>query len=157
MGLFVYWYVFYGGGGGGKGGERGNIQVAISLRAVQGISHRKEFCLKLSPLKPWIELNSRSSFYHPSRCEESQERGNHEPLVSLRRPGSAEQVQLKKKETQKKKESGLMALFLFFNNKMEHPHVKCSLLLLIVLVTSKLAPTKLLSDQKFMWQVTNTT
>ena len=39
-------------GGGGKGGERGNILVAISLRAVQGISHRKEFCLKLSPLKP---------------------------------------------------------------------------------------------------------
>ena len=34
----------------------------------------------------------RSSFYHPSRCEESQERGNHEPLVSLRRPGSAEQA-----------------------------------------------------------------
>ena len=50
----------------------------------------------------------------------------------------------------KKKESGLRALFLFFNNKMEHPHVKCSLLLLIVLVTSKLAPTKLLSGQKFM-------
>ena len=35
----------------------------------------------------------RSSFYHPSRCEERQERGNHEPLVSLRKPGSAEQVQ----------------------------------------------------------------
>ena len=35
----------------------------------------------------------RSSFYHPSRCEESQERGNHEPLVSLRRPESAEQAQ----------------------------------------------------------------
>ena len=30
---------------------------------------------------------------------------------------------------------------------MEHPHVKCSLLLLIVLVTSKLGPTKLLSGQ----------
>ena len=40
--------------------------------------------------------------------------------------------------------------FPFFNNKMEHPHVKYSLLLLIVLVTSKLAPTKLLSGQKFM-------
>ena len=35
--------------------------------------------------------------------------------------------------------------FPFFNNKMEHPHVKYSLLLLIVLVTSKLAPTKLLA------------
>ena len=35
----------------------------------------------------------RSSFYHPSRCEESQERGDHEPLISLRRPGSAEQAQ----------------------------------------------------------------
>ena len=32
----------------------------------------------------------------------------------------------------------------------EHPHEKYSLLLLIVLVTSKLAPTKLLSGQKFM-------
>ena len=32
----------------------------------------------------------------------------------------------------------------------EHPHVKYSLLLLIVLVTSKLAPTKLLSGHKFM-------
>ena len=40
--------------------------------------------------------------------------------------------------------------FPFFNNKMEHPHVKCSLLLLTVLVTFKLAPTKLLSGQKFM-------
>ena len=56
-----------------------------------------------------------------------------------------------------KKESGLRALFLFFNNKMEHPHVKYSLLLLIVLVTSKIAPTKLLSGQKLMWQMTNTT
>ena len=32
----------------------------------------------------------------------------------------------------------------------EHPHVKYSLLLLNILVTSKLAPTKLLSGQKFM-------
>ena len=47
----------------------------------------------------------------------------------------------------KKKEFGLRALFLFFNSKMEHPHVKCSLLLLIVLVTSKLGPTKLFSGQ----------
>ena len=93
----------------------------------------------------------RSSFYHPSRCEESQERGNHEPLVSLRRPGSAEQVQLKKKGNAKKKRNPVSWPFsFFFNNKMEHPHVKCSLLLLIVLVTSKLAPTKLLSGQKFM-------
>ena len=39
----------------------------------------------------------------------------------------------------KKRESGLRALFLF-SITMGHPHVKCSLLLLIVLVTSKLAP-----------------
>jgi len=56
----------------------------------------------------------RSSFYHPSRCEESQERGNHEPLVSLRRPGSAEQAQLKKKETQKKKRNPVSGPFSFF-------------------------------------------
>ena len=49
----------------------------------------------------------------------------------------------------KKRESGLRALFLF-SITMGHPHVKCSLLLLIVLVTSKLVPTKLLSGQKFM-------
>ena len=39
----------------------------------------------------------------------------------------------------KNKKSGFRALFLFFNNKMEHPHLKRSLLFLIVLVTSKLA------------------
>ena len=49
-----------------------------------------------------------------------------------------------------KKESGLRALFPFFNNKMEHPHVKGSLLFHIVLVTSKLVPTKLLSCPKVM-------
>ena len=38
----------------------------------------------------------------------------------------------------------------FFNNKMDHPHVKCSLLFLIVLVISKLAPTKLLGCPKVM-------
>ena len=43
----------------------------------------------------------------------------------------------------KKKESGL-------RDGMEHPQVKCNLLLLIVLVTSKLTPTKLLSGQKFI-------
>ena len=43
----------------------------------------------------------------------------------------------------KKKESGL-------RDGMEHPQVKYSLLLLIVLVTSKLPPTKLLNGQKFM-------
>ena len=32
-----------------------------------------------------------------------------------------------------KKEIGLRALFLFFYNKLKHPHVKCSLLFLIVL------------------------
>ena len=59
-------------------------------------------------------------------------------------------IKIFKNMSESSKESGLGALFLFFNNKMEHPHVKCSLLLLIVLVTSKLAPTKLLSGQKFM-------
>ena len=47
---------------------------------------------------------------------------------------------LKKKN---KKESGL-------RDGMEQPQVKCNLLLLIVLVTSKLTPTKLLSGQKFI-------
>ena len=40
--------------------------------------------------------------------------------------------------------------FPFFNNKMEHPHVKGSLLFHIVLVASKLGPTKLLSFPKVM-------
>ena len=31
-------------------------------------------------------------FFHPFSYGERQERGNHEPLVSLRRPGSAEQA-----------------------------------------------------------------
>ena len=53
-------------------------------------------------------------------------------------------------ESLKKKGIRSQGPFPFFNNKMEHPHVKCSLLLLTVLVTSKLAPTKLLSGQKFM-------
>ena len=38
-----------------------------------------------------------------------------------------------------KKESGLRALFFFFNNKMEHPQIKSSLIFLIILVTSKLS------------------
>ena len=51
-----------------------------------------------------------------------------------------------------KKKKGIRSQgpFPFFNNKMEHPHVKCSLLFLIVLVTSKLAPTKLLGCPKVM-------
>ena len=53
-------------------------------------------------------------------------------------------------ESLKKKGLRSQGPFPFFNNKMEHPHIKYSLLLLIVLVTSKLAPTKLLSGQKFM-------
>ena len=53
-------------------------------------------------------------------------------------------------ESLKKKIIWSQGPFPFFNNKMEHPHVKCSLLLLIVLVTSKLVPTKLLSGQKFI-------
>ena len=40
-----------------------------------------------------MSLLKKVCFYHPFWNEETQERGNHEPLVSLRRPGSAEQVQ----------------------------------------------------------------
>ena len=57
---------------------------------------------------------------------------------------------LKMSESLKKKGIRSQGPFPFFNNKMEHPHVKCSLLFLIVLVTSKLAPTKLLSCPKVM-------
>ena len=53
-------------------------------------------------------------------------------------------------ESLKKKGIRSQGPFPFFNNKMEHPHVKCSSLLLIVLVTWKLAPTKLFSSQKFI-------
>ena len=53
-------------------------------------------------------------------------------------------------ESLKKKGIRSQGPFPFFNNKMEHPHVKCSLLFLIVLVTSKLAPTKLLGCPKVM-------
>ena len=51
-----------------------------------------------------------------------------------------------------KKKEGIRSQgpFPFINNKLEHPLVKCSLLFLIVLVISKLAPTKLLSGQKFI-------
>ena len=57
----------------------------------------------------------------------------------------------------KKRKSVSGPFSFFFYNKLKHPHVKCSLLFLIVLVTSKLSPTKLLSYPKVMWQVTNTT
>ena len=51
-----------------------------------------------------------------------------------------------------KKKKGIRSQgpFPFFNSKMEHPHVQCSVLFIIVLVTSKLAPTKLLCCQKVM-------
>ena len=52
---------------------------------------------------------------------------------------------LEKKKRKKKKRNPVSG-----PSGREHPHVKYSLLLLIVLVTSKLAPTKLLSGQKFM-------
>ena len=42
------------------------------------------------------------------------------------------------------------AFSFFFYNKLKHPRLKCSLLFLIVLVTSKLGPTKLLSYPKVM-------
>ena len=66
-------------------------------------------------------------------------------------------ILLKMSQPLKKKEIRSQGPFPFFNNKMEHPHVKCSLLFLIVLVASKLAPTKLLGYPKVVWQVTNTT
>ena len=56
----------------------------------------------------------------------------------------------KMSESLKKKGIRSQGPFPFFNNEMEHPHVKCSLLFLIVLVTSKLAPTKLLGCPKVM-------
>ena len=56
----------------------------------------------------------------------------------------------KMSESFKKKGIQSQGPFPFFNNKMEHPHVKGSLLFLIVLVTSKLAPTKLLGCPKVM-------
>ena len=61
-------------------------------------------------------------------------------------------LKLLKKMSQSLKKKGILSQgpFPFFNNKMEHPHVKCSLLFHIVLVTSKLAPTKLLSYPKVM-------
>ena len=51
-------------------------------------------------------------------------------------------------ESFKKKKILSQGPFPFFSNKMEHPHVKCSLFFLIVLVNTKLPTTKLLSRQK---------
>ena len=56
----------------------------------------------------------------------------------------------KMSESLKKKGIRSQGPFPFFNNKMEHPLVKCCLLFLIVLVTSKLAPKKLLGFPKGM-------
>ena len=57
---------------------------------------------------------------------------------------------LKMSESLKKKGIRSQGPFPCFNNKMEHPNVKYSLLFFIVLVTSKLAPTKLLGCPKVM-------
>ena len=57
---------------------------------------------------------------------------------------------LKMSESLGKKGIQSQSPFPCFNNKMEHPHVKYNLLFLIVLVTSKLAPTKLLGCPKVM-------
>ena len=46
-------------------------------------------------------------------------------------------------ESSKKKRNPVSGPFSFFKNKMEHLRVKWSLLFLIVLVTSKLARTKI--------------
>ena len=56
----------------------------------------------------------------------------------------------KRPESLEKKGIRCQGPFAFFNNKMEHPHVKGSLSFIIVLVTSKLARTKLLSCPKVM-------
>ena len=58
----------------------------------------------------------------------------------------------KMSESLKKKKKRIQSQgpFTFSNNKTEHPHVKCSLFFLIVLVTSKLPPTKLLCCPKVM-------
>ena len=54
------------------------------------------FYFRLTPPKlPYLNIDvviKKSLFFHPFWYEERQERGNHEPLVSLRRPGSAEQA-----------------------------------------------------------------
>ena len=49
---------------------------------------------KASLFESWCLFKRKVCFYHPFWYEERQERGNHELLVSLRRPGSAEQAQL---------------------------------------------------------------
>ena len=45
-------------------------------------------------------------FFHPFSYGERQERGNHEPLVSLRRPGSAEQAMFQRFSVTKKQAQG---------------------------------------------------
>ena len=99
---------------------------------------------KASLFESWCLFKRKVCFYHPFWYEERQ-------WLELK--------YFKKCQNHWKKKKGIRSqgLFPFFNNKMEHPHVKCSLLFLIVLVTSKLAPTKLLGCPKVMWQVTNTT
>ena len=57
------------------------------------------FYSRLTPWKTclyecWCRYKKKVCFNHPFWYEGRQERGNHEPLVSLRRPGSAEQAQL---------------------------------------------------------------
>ena len=56
------------------------------------------FYSRLTPRKTslsecWCGYKKKVCFYHPFWYEERKEKGNHEPLVSLRRPGSAEQAQ----------------------------------------------------------------
>ena len=50
----------------------------------------------------------------------------------------------------KKKKILSQGPFPFFSNKMEHPHVKCSLFFLIVLVNTKLPTTKITQPPKVM-------
>ena len=68
------------------------------------------FYFRLTPPKlPYLNIDviiKKSLFFHPFSYGERQERGNHEPLVSLRRPGSAEQAMFQRFSVTKKQAQG---------------------------------------------------
>ena len=78
----------------GKGQEscvRSNLDY---YQAIFSTAFTFDYLLEKSPyLNVDVVIKKKVCFYHPFWNEETQERGNHEPLVSLRRPGSAEQIQ----------------------------------------------------------------
>ena len=78
----------------GKGQEscvRSNLDY---YQAIFSTAFTFDYLLEKSPyLNVDVVIKKKVCFYHPFWNEETQERGNHEPLVSLRRPGSAEQAQ----------------------------------------------------------------